>query len=212
MMFADRHDAGRRLSRLLTQLKGRERQIVLGLPRGGVPVACEVARALDAPFDIFVVRKLGLPANPELAMGAVASGGALVLNESVTRMHGIGQHEIARVVERERKRIVQIETILRGERPPIRLARMHVIIVDDGLATGATMRAAIAGLRRLNPATIIVATPVAPSDTCALIGQDADELFCVTTPARFHGVGQWYHHFDQLSDHQAAHILRSCRE
>jgi putative phosphoribosyl transferase len=212
--YRDRHEAGRILAEHLTPLVGRPDLVVLGLPRGGVPVAYEVARRLGAPLDVFVVRKLGVPGHEELAMGAVASGGTRVLNRQVIEMLGIEQPAIEHVASRELAEIVRRERVLGAvdmPRPSLRGAT--VLLVDDGLATGSTMRAAIAAVRSLGPARIIVAVPIAAAETCAALLDEADDLVCVATPTPFHAVGLWYDDFAQTSDEEVQELLsRAARE
>jgi predicted phosphoribosyltransferase len=181
--------------------------IVLALPRGGVPVAYEVARALRAPLDVFIVRKLGLPGQEELAMGAVASGGVRVLNEPLVRVLGITDRVIDGVASRERQELARREQLYRGDRPPLDVRGRIVILVDDGLATGATMHAAVAALRRQQPARIVVAVPVAAPETCERLRLVADDVLCLTTPAEFQSVGIWYDDFAQTSDDEVRSLL-----
>jgi predicted phosphoribosyltransferase len=186
---------------------GRQDVLVLALPRGGVPVAFEVARALEAPLDIFVVRKLGVPGYEELAMGAIASGGAWVLNNDVIEALKTPFHVIQAVAARERRELERRERAYRGNRPPLEVRGRTVFLVDDGLATGSTMRAAVAALRRLRPDRLIVAVPTAALSTCAEIGQEVDECICVMTPEPFHAVGVWYEDFSQTTDDQVSDLL-----
>lgn len=206
--YPDRAEAGRRLARRLGGYAGREDVIVLGLPRGGVPVAFEVAAALGAPLDLMVVRKLGTPGQEELAMGAIGSGGARVLNEDIVAQLGLSEAAIERVEARERRELARREEAYRGERPPPELSGRCVILVDDGLATGATMRAAIAALRPLRPARIVVAVPVAPPDVVARLSRDADEVVCPETPEPYVAVGRWYVEFSQTGDDEVRELLR----
>jgi putative phosphoribosyl transferase len=206
--YPDRAEAGRRLARRLGEYAGREDVIVLGLPRGGVPVAFEVAAALRAPLDLMVVRKLGTPGQEELAMGAIGSGGARVLNEEIVAQLGLSDAAIERVEARERRELARREEAYRGERPPPELAGRCVILVDDGLATGATMRAAIAALRPLHPARIVVAVPVAPPDVVARLRREADEVVCPETPEPYVAVGRWYVEFSQTGDDEVRELLR----
>jgi predicted phosphoribosyltransferase len=205
--FADRHDAGRQLARQLSQYAHRTDVIVLGLPRGGVPVAYEVARALDARLDIFVVRKLGVIAQPELAMGAVASGGVRVLNRDIVRELNISQEQIDAVTAAEAQELQRRERAYRGDRPPLDVAGCAVIIVDDGLATGASMRAAAEALRKLNPARLVVAVPVASMETCERFRHEVDDVICAITPKPFRAVGEWYGDFSQTSDDEVQALL-----
>ena len=174
--FADRHDAGRHLAAALGGYAGRDDVVVLGLPRGGVPVAYEVARALGAPFDVFLVRKLGVPGHEELAMGAIASGGVMVLNDDVVAATGIGPQEIEAVAAREMETLRHQETKYRGDRAPVELSGRAAIVVDDGLATGATMRAAVGALRGRGVKSIAVAVPTAPRETCEALRREVDEV------------------------------------
>jgi putative phosphoribosyl transferase len=205
--FADRRDGGRHLAGELTQYAGREDVVVLGLPRGGVPVACEVADALGAPLDVFVVRKLGVPGHEELAMGAIASGGVRVLNQDVVAASAVSPEEIERVTQRELETLLRQEGAFRGERPPVAVKHRTAIAVDDGLATGATMRAAVTALRERAAAAIIVAVPTAPRETCAALRNIADEVVCATTPDPFMAVGLWYANFAPVSDEEVQAVL-----
>lgn len=205
--FRDRTEAGRRLAARLTAYEGRSDLLVLALPRGGVPVAAEVARALAAPLDVFVVRKLGVPGHEELAMGALASGGVRVLNDEVVQALGIPADVIDRVAERERVEIERREAAYRDDRPPRDVRGRTVILVDDGLATGSTMRAAVAALRERGPDRIVVAVPVAAPATCAEFRTLADDCICVHTPEPFHAVGLWYEDFSQTSDDEVRALL-----
>jgi predicted phosphoribosyltransferase len=181
--------------------------VVLALPRGGVPVAFEVARALHAPLDVFVVRKLGLPGHEEVAMGAIATGGVRILNEDVVRRLGISEAVIEAVTGRERRELERRERLYRGGRPAPDVRRSTVILVDDGLATGSTMRAAIAALRKHGPARIVVAVPVGAPETCAEFQAEADETVCAVMPEPFHAVGQWYRDFSQTTDEEVHELL-----
>src|SRR5689334_13284635 len=185
MFFHDRFDAGRQLAAPLDQYSGRSDVIVLALPRGGVPVGYEVARALGAPLDVLVVRKLGVPGREELAMGALASGGALVFNDDVVFGLGIPDEVVGRVVSTQRLELARREELYRGDRPPLAVAGRTVILVDDGLATGATMRAAIEGLRQLGPARIVVGVPIAAATTCDDLRAEVDDVVCASTPDPF---------------------------
>ncbi|HET7730443.1 MAG TPA: phosphoribosyltransferase family protein, partial [Usitatibacter sp.] len=182
MRFRDRTEAGKILGRSLERLSGRDDVVVLGLPRGGVPVALEVARALGAPLDIFVVRKLGVPGHEEYAMGAIASGGVRVLNEGAVRGLSIPEALIERVAERERRELERRERLYRGARPALDVEGRVAVLVDDGLATGASMRAAIGALRKRDPARIVVAVPVGSAETCAQLRREADEVVCPLVP------------------------------
>jgi len=205
--FSDRAQAGRVLARALSQYAGREDVAVLALPRGGVPVGVEIARELGAPLDVFVVRKLGLPEQPELAMGAIASGGVRVLNDEVVEAAAVPPETIEEVAAREQGELVRREREYRGERPALRVEGKTVILVDDGLATGSTMRAAVRALREQRPAQIVVASPVAPPATCEVLGGEADEVVCARTPEPFVAIGAWYERFPQVSDHEIRGLL-----
>ncbi len=205
--FRDRSEAGRSLAMRLMAYAGREDVLVLALPRGGVPVAFEVARALNAPLDICVVRKLGVPGHEELAMGAVASRGAWVLNNDVIRALNIPGHIIQDVADRELRELGRWERTYRGDRPALDVRGRVVILVDDGLATGSTMRAAIAALRRLGPARLVVAVPTASPATCDEIGREADECICIMMPDPFDSVGAWYDDFTQTTHDQVCGLL-----
>lgn len=191
MLFRDRTDAGRRLAEHLQAYAHRSDVIVLGLPRGGVPVAYEVARALGAPLDVFVVRKLGAPEQPELALGAVATGGVRVLNHEIVRALGLTGDEIEAIAVEETEHLERLERSLRDELPAPDVRGKTVILVDDGLATGATMRAAVAAVRELQPARVVVAVPVAAPATCHTLLEEADEVVCAVTPSPFLAVGSW---------------------
>jgi erythromycin esterase-like protein/predicted phosphoribosyltransferase len=208
-VFRDRRDAGRTLAGLLDQYRGREDVVVLGLPRGGVPVAYEVARALGAPLDVFVVRKLGVPGREELAMGAIASGGVAVINDDVVRGLSIAPDAVQRVAEQEGRELLRREQAYRDGRPMPGLAGRTVILVDDGLATGSSMRAAIEALRRHRPARIVVAVPAAPKSTCEELSALVDEVVCATTPSPFVAVGASYWDFTQITDEEVRDLLRA---
>jgi predicted phosphoribosyltransferase len=187
---------------------GRDDVVVLALPRGGVPVAAELARALGAQLDVFVVRKLGLPGHEELAMGAVAPGGVLVLDDRLVRGLGIPDEVLQETVEKELRELERREAAYRAGRPPLDLEGKTVILVDDGLATGATMRAAALAVRQYNPARVVVAVPVASAETCDEFRADVDEIVCALTPSPFHAVGLWYDDFSQTSDEEVRELLR----
>lgn len=205
--FRDRHDAGRRLAVALDKYANQRDLIVLGLPRGGVPVAYEVARALNAPLDVFLVRKLGTPGHEELAMGAIASGGVRVVNEQVRSMLDLPEEAIARVAEREQQELERRERAYRGDEPTPDLRGKIVIIVDDGLATGSTMRAAAQALHALGPRWIVVAVPVAAPETCDEFREIVDDVVCVQTPEHFQAVGLWYDDFSQTTDEEVRDLL-----
>jgi putative phosphoribosyl transferase len=181
--------------------------IVLGLPRGGVPVAFEVARALDAPLDVFLVRKLGAPGHEELAMGAIASGGVVVVNDDVVRALKIAPEDVMAEVENEREELTRRESTYRNGRPPLDVRGKTVILVDDGLATGSTMRAAVTALRQKEPERIVVAVPVGAASTCEEFRVIADECVCVIAPENFRAVGLWYDDFSQTSDDEVCDLL-----
>lgn len=210
-IYADRAEAGRALAKALAQLRAAPDTIVLGLPRGGVPVAFEVAGALGLPFDVLVVRKLGLPWQPELAMGAIASGGALVVNDEVTRDLGGNAAAFEAVRAREQVELERRERDYRGARPPLETTGRTVILVDDGLATGATMEAAVRALRLLGAGRVVVAVPVASVQARQRIEALADEVICLSTPGVFNAVGQWYADFGQTGDAQVRDLLARAR-
>jgi putative phosphoribosyl transferase len=205
--FRNRTDAGRQLAEKLVAYADRGDVLVLALPRGGVPVAFEVAQALGAPLDVFVVRKLGVPGYEELAMGAVATGGVRVLNDEIVRGLGISDHQIDAVVARELHELARRERLYRGDRPPPDVAGRTVILVDDGLATGATMRAAVAALRQRQPARIVIAVSTASPDTSEALKAEADDVVCAMTPEPFFAVGHWYEDFTQTTDDEVRELL-----
>ncbi|HEX6250932.1 MAG TPA: phosphoribosyltransferase [Gemmatimonadaceae bacterium] len=209
--FRDRAEAGRRLAAELHGYAGREDVIVLALPRGGVPVAAEVARALGAPLEVFLVRKIGLPGHEEFAMGAIASGGVAMINEHVVRTYGVNRSQIDAVVARERHELERRERRYRGDHPLPSLQGKAVILVDDGLATGSSMRAAVEAVRGLGPAEIVVAVPIAPAETCDALAPEVDRVVCALTPEPFYAVGLWYQDFSQTTDDEVIHILESAR-
>jgi predicted phosphoribosyltransferase len=206
-IYADRSHAGRALAQRLSAYAGRPDVIVLALPRGGVPVAYEVAQALGVPMDVFIVRKLGVPGHEEYAMGAIASGGVRVLNEEAVRGLGISGQAIEEATARELRELERRELEYRGDRPPPDVRGRTVILVDDGLATGATMQAAIRALRQRQPARIVVAVPTGSPETCDRMAQEADEVICAITPEPFHAVGLWYGDFSQTSDEEVRELL-----
>lgn len=213
MQFANRISAGQALAKKLETYANRSDVIVLALPRGGVPVAYEVARALNAPLDVFLVRKLGVPGYEELAMGAIASGGVRVLNESVVRNLDISDYVIDLVASEEQRELERREKAYRGASPPLNVSDRTVIIVDDGLATGSTMRAAVKALKNLGPAKIVVAAPVAARETCESFKRDVDSTcICVMSPEPFDGVGRWYRDFSQTTDEQVCYLLKHAKE
>jgi putative phosphoribosyl transferase len=206
--YRDRRDAGRQLATRLTAYADRPETIVLALPRGGVPVGYEVAKALHAPLEVFVVRKLGMPGQEELAIGAIASGGVQVLNEDVIRLHRLPASIVEKIAERERLELERRERLYRADRPFPNLNNRIVILVDDGLATGATMRAAVVAVRQQHPARIVVAVPVAAPQVCAEFHLLVDEIICLHTPEAFYGVGLWYEDFSQTSDQEVYDLLK----
>jgi predicted phosphoribosyltransferase len=208
MYFQDRFEAGRVLASKLTEFANRPDVVVLALPRGGVPVGFEVAKALNVPLDVFVVRKLGVPGREELAMGAIASGGIRVLNEDVVQALQIPQYMIEAVAAEEERELERREREYRAGRPPTDVRGRIVILVDDGLATGSTMRVAALALRQKQPAQIVVAVPVASTRSCSEFEAEVDKIVCVMTPEPFRAVGQWYQDFSQTSDDEVRELLR----
>lgn len=211
MRFRDRTHAGRELASALEDRKGEDGLLVLALPRGGAPVACEVAEALDAPLDVFLVRKLGVPGREELAFGAIASGGARVLNDDVVRALGISDATIDQVAAAEEKELRRRERAYRGDRPPPDVEGRAVVLVDDGLATGASMRAAVRAVREEGAGSVTVAAPVAAPDTVATMHEEADRVVAALTPPSFGAVGAWYERFEQTSDDEVVEILERAR-
>jgi predicted phosphoribosyltransferase len=212
MIFKDRRDAGRRLAAYLKHHPGREPCLVLGLPRGGVPVAYEVALALDAPLDVFVVRKLGVPGHEELAMGAIATGGVVVLNHAVVRGLQIPEEIIRQVTAVEQQELARREQAYRGQREAPAISARRVILIDDGLATGASMASAVRGVRLQSPERIVVAVPVAARQTLQRLRPMVDELVCVEAPEPFYGVGQWYEDFRQMTDEEVRELLHEAHQ
>jgi predicted phosphoribosyltransferase len=210
-VFRNREQAGRELAHALEDYRGRDDVIILGLPRGGVPVAMEAATELQAPLDVFLVRKLGVPGHEELAMGAIASGGVVVKNQDVVASLGISQHDIERAAQRQREELQRREERYRGDAEAVPLSGKTVILVDDGLATGASMRAAVQAVRQHNPAKVVVAVPTAPPDAKESLKKDADDVVCVMTPERFGGVGRWYEDFSQTTDEEVRTLLEEAR-
>ena len=205
--FADRAAAGRELAARLESHAGDPRLVVLALPRGGVPVGAEVARALGAPLDVFVVRKLGVPGRRELAMGAIASGGVRVLNPEVVRALRIAPDRIEAVTAREARELERREREYRGDAGPLPILGATAALVDDGLATGSSMRAAVAALRRREAARVMAAVPVAPPATCRELAAEVDEMVCLRTPEPFQAVGRWYRDFSEVSDDEVRALL-----
>ena len=208
MIFKDRADAGRKLAARLTRYADHQDVLVLALPRGGVPVAYEVARELKAPLDIFLVRKLGVPGHEELAMGAIASGGVRVINEDLVNYLGIPEAVIDVVAAAEERELERRTMAYRGGRPPPVVKDRVLILIDDGLATGSTMRAAAASLRLQNPRRILVAVPVSSPETCDELRDEVDEIVCAFTPENLQGVGLWYEDFSQTSDDEVRDLLK----
>lgn len=208
MQFRDRKQAGQALAQKLDRYRDNPDVLVLALPRGGVPVAYEVARALHAPLDVFVIRKLGLPGHEEYAMGAIATGGVRVMNPDAMDLP-MSAAAIEAVVAREQQELERRERLYRGDRPPLTIANRVVILVDDGLATGSTMRAAAIAVKQQNPQRVVVAVPVAASATCEEFRAEVDDVVCVHTPFPFHAVGIWYANFDQTSDQEVHALLEA---
>ncbi len=206
--FHDRTEAGRLLGQELKRRLGKNHDlIVLALPRGGVPVGFEAAQALDAPLDVFIVRKLGVPGHEELAMGAIATGGVRVLNQDVLRYIPVPQKAIDDVAAREQQELERRERSYRGSRPPLDVRGKTVIVIDDGLATGSTMRAAVAALKKMQPRNIVVAVPVAAQQTCDEFRDEGIDIVCLRTPEPFQAVGLWYEDFSQTSDEEVHELL-----
>lgn len=205
----NRKAAGQELASALQKYRDRNDVIVLALPRGGVPVAAEVAKALDAELDLMLVRKLGTPGHRELAMGAIASGGNRVMNDDIVHSLNITENDIIRVEKEERKELERREEAYRGSRSHTELTNRCVILVDDGLATGATMRAAVDAVRQDHPACLVIAVPVAPADTLAMLRRQVDDLVCLAVPDFFRAIGLWYADFSQVSDDEVRQILEA---
>jgi predicted phosphoribosyltransferase len=212
MYFRDRREAGRQLARYLAAYANRPDVLVFALPRGGVPVAYEVARALNAPLDVYMVRKLGLPGHEELAMGAVASGGVRVLNRDVVEELDIPQYVIDAVAQKELQELERRERVYRGDRPFPDVRGKTVILVDDGLATGSTMRAAARALRQLGPARLVVAVPTSSRETCDALRNEVDDIVCAITPEPFYAVGLWYDDFSQTTDEEVRELLAAAQK
>jgi putative phosphoribosyl transferase len=208
MIFRDRADAGRQLAAKLTRYADREEVLVLALPRGGVPVAYEVAKELKAPLDVFLVRKLGVPGHEELAMGAIASGGVRVVNEELVNYLGIPNEVIDGIAAVEQRELERRAVTYRDDRPPPEIKDRIVILIDDGLATGSTMRAAAASLRLQKPRRIVVAVPVSSPEICDEFRSEVDEIVCAVTPQHFQGVSLWYDDFSQTSDEEVRELLK----
>ncbi len=210
--FRDRREAGRLLAATLDAYANRPDVLVLALPRGGVPVAYEVARARGVPLDVFLVRKLGVPGHEELAMGAIASGGVRVINDELVRALRIPDEVIDAVTAQEQQELARRERLYRGDHPPPDVRGRTVILVDDGLATGATMYAAVEALRQQQPARIVVAVPIAAPETCAELSGEVDDIVCAVTPQPFYAVGLWYEDFSPTTDDEVRDLLAQARE
>jgi len=210
MLFRDRREAGQKLAQVLLPYR-EEKPVVIGLPRGGVVVAYEVARALNAPLDVIVARKLGAPGQPELGIGAIAPGGVVLIDPYTVRLLGLTEEDIQQLIEEETKELQRRINRYRGEQPFPDVTGKTVILVDDGLATGVTARAAIRALRKLNPARIILAVPVCAPDTARLLEQEADEVICLAAPPDFRAVGLWYQDFSQTTDEEVIDLLQKAR-
>ncbi len=207
MIFENRQEAGRRLASNLAKFKNRDDVIVLGVPRGGVPIAFEVATRLNLPLDVFVLRKLGVPGQEELAFGAIGSGGVRVLNPDILQHCGISDLDIAAVTKLERQELERRERLYRGSRPLLDMRGKTVILIDDGIATGSSILAAVRAIKQMSPAAIVIATPVAPERTCNRLRHEVDELICLEMPEPFYGVGQFYEDFSQVSDEEVNELL-----
>lgn len=208
MTFRDRRDAGLRLAEILQQEGDTENLLILALPRGGVPVADEIAKALHAPLDVLVVRKIGMPGNPELALGAVASGDIVVLNEDVITEFGLSRTQIEPLVDATQEEVRARELLFRGAKPYPTLLGKRIILVDDGLATGATMRAAISAVKGKKPASVVVAVPVGSREACEAIRNSVDRLICIESPPVFYAVGAWYENFLPTEDKEVQELLQ----
>ena len=206
-VFRDRREAGDVLAQELASYRGKDNLLVLGLARGGVPVGWQVASALGAPLDVFLVRKLGVPQWQELAMGALAIGGGVVINESLVRNLGISDEVLQTAIERETEELHRREHAYRGDRPPIDVSAKTVILVDDGIATGASMLAAVRAVRANNPSQVVVAVPVGPASACRELGTEADDVVCATMPPGFEAVGQVFEDFHQVTDDEVRELL-----
>jgi putative phosphoribosyl transferase len=207
MVFLDRAEAGRVLAKRLKAYENHRNVLVLGIPRGGVPVAFEVAAELHAPFDVFIVRKLGVPGREELAFGAIASGGIRFLDTEIVEAVGISESEIELITARERQELERRERAYRGGRAPLAVEGQTVILVDDGIATGSSMQVAITALRQMKPFRLVVAAPVAPVSTCRRLRREVDDLICVHMPTSFYAIGEFYENFSQVSDQRVTDLL-----
>lgn len=208
-LFRDRYEAGRQLAGALTEYAAHPNLLVLALPRGGVPVGFEIARSLNAPLDLMLVRKLGVPGHEELAMGAIASGGIRIVSEDVVATFGISDRVIATVAANEEQELNRRERIYRDQQPPPVMRGRIIVLVDDGLATGSTMRAAAVALRSQDPARLIAAVPVAPIESCTELRREVDEVCCLSTPSPFLSVGTWYQDFSQITDEEVRSLLEA---
>jgi putative phosphoribosyl transferase len=208
MIFEDREDAGRRLAKELGEFANRKDVLVLGIPRGGVTVAFEIAQALQLPLDVFLSHKLGVPGQEELAFGAIAAGDGRYLEQHVIRAEGISPEQIERVTGEVKRMLDQRAVLYRGDRPRLQVGERTVVLVDDGIATGASMFAAVSALREMKPAMFLVAAPVAPASTCAWLRRMVDRLVCLYEPQDFYAVGQFYRNFSQVTDQEVIHLLR----
>jgi putative phosphoribosyl transferase len=208
MIFQNRTEAGRKLAEHLTRYANRDDVIVLGVPRGGVPVAFEIAAALHAPLDVFVLRKLGVPWQEELAFGAIAGGGIRILDEEIMDAAGVSMLDVEEVAKKELKELERREHAYRAGRPPLEVEGRTVILVDDGIATGSSMRAGIAALRQRKPARLVIAVPVAPPSTCERLSPTVDELVCLSRPESFYAIGQFYLDFLPVADEEVTELLR----
>lgn len=207
----NRTHAGQVLAERLVAYKNQKTVVVLALPRGGVPIGFEIAKKLHLPLDVYLVRKLGVPGHEELAMGAIASGNIIIFNEEVIQSLSLSQEQIKAVIEFERQELDRRNRCYRGNKPFISVENKTIILVDDGLATGATMRAAVLSLKKLHPAKIVIAVPVGASDSCHKLESEVDEIICVFTPTPFYGVGMWYEEFPQTSDEEVIQLLQQAQ-
>ncbi len=212
IIFRDREEAGRKVGEQLQAYANRKDVLVLGIPRGGVPVAFEIAKALHAPLDVFVSRKLGVPGQEELAFGALASGGIRVLDQEIVEGVGVSKEQIEQTTEKVKKELERREGLYRGTRPPLKIEGLTVILVDDGIATGSSMRAAISALRQMKPARLVIAVPVAPQSTCNRLKSEVDELVCVSMPKYFYAIGQFYEDFSQVADEEVTKLLEQAAQ
>ena len=212
MVFDNRTDAGRKLANQLGAYANRKDVIVFGIPRGGVPVAFEVAASLHAPLDVFVSRKLGVPGQEELAFGAIASGGVRILDAEIVEAAGVSDVEIEQITASVKKELERRERLYRGDRPPLKVEGSTVILVDDGIATGSSMLAAISALHQMKPARLVVAVPVAPVSTCNRLRREVDQLLCVYMPETFFAIGQFYDDFSQVTDQEVIDLLHRAEQ